>query len=94
VAFKLTWKEESIVGSRTRLTRYVSNLPLVGKIHVENHPAKLGWRVCFVERGGMRMDLVSVRPDDAKVEAVDRILSLYGEAAKALKEAIGNNQHG
>jgi hypothetical protein len=89
VAFKLVWKEESVVASRSRLTRYVSNLPLVGKIHIENHPVTLGWRVCFVERGGMRMDLVSVRPDDAKVEAVNRILGLYGEAAKAVQEAIG-----
>ena len=89
MAFKLVWKEESVVASRTRLTRYVSNLPLVGKIHIENHPAKLGWRVCFVERGGMRMDLESVRPDEAKVEAVNRILGLYGEATRAVQEAIG-----
>lgn len=88
MAFKLTWKEESVVGSRSRLTRYISNLPLVGKIHIENHPVTMAWRVCFVERGGMRMDLVSVSPNDAKAEAVNRILALYGEAAKAVQEAI------
>lgn len=86
----LAWREESIIGSRSRLTRSIVELPLIGRVSIGPFEERVRGRISWVAvfKDGSRMTLEAVSLEDAKTEALQRILGLYQDASTSLATAL------